>query len=113
MAGRIGKPDDAHLVACLGPPFHTRDHRGGNLAGRGAGFDGARKLCPGLHAQSLQHGGVIVKRMTRQEESDRVVLASKPLGRQPGLNLRSMMVGASAAPPNISFCPMVAASWLR
>ncbi len=25
----------------------------------------------------------------------------------------SMMVGASAAPPNMSFCPMVAASWLR
>ena len=30
-----------------------------------------------------------------------------------GSTCGSMMVGASAAPPNMSFCPMVAASWLR
>ena len=88
MAGRIRQAHDAHLVAGLGAAFHARHHGRGNLAGRRAGFDRARKFRPGLHPQPLQDGSVIVERMAGQEETDGVVFAPQPLGRQPGLDLR-------------------------
>jgi len=51
--------------------------------------------------------------MTGQEEADRVIFAPQPFRRNQGSTCGSMMAGASAAPPNMSFCPSIAASWLR
>ena len=69
----------------------------------------ARELGPGLHAQLLQHGGVIVERMAGEEEADRVVFALQPLGRQPGLDRRQRdRLARCRPPPNNSLCPTAA-----
>ena len=87
MAGRIGQPDDAHLVAGLGAPLHARHHRGGNFAGGGAGLDRGENSAQDCTRSRFSDGGVIVERMAGKKESDRVVFASQPLGRQPWLDL--------------------------
>ena len=51
-------------------------------------FTARRKLRPGLHAQPLERGGIIVERMAAEEEADGVVFALQPLGRQPVFDRR-------------------------
>jgi len=88
MAGRVGQAHDAHLVAGLGAPFHSRDHGGSHLAGGRAGSHGAGKLRPGLHPQALERDGVVVERMAGEEEPDGIVFTPQPVGGQPRLDLR-------------------------
>ena len=57
---------------------------------------------------------IVVERMAGEEEADGVVFLLQPLGRQPGAAPRgSASVSRAAAPPNRSFCPIVAASCAR
>ena len=87
-AGRIGQPENAHLVAGLGAAFLTRHHGAGDLAGGGAHLHGAGEFRPGLHAHLLEHRRIVVERMAGQEEADSVVFAAQPFRRQPGFDLR-------------------------
>ena len=87
MAGRVGQADDAHLAAGAGAPLLPRHHRAGDAAGGRAGLHRTREIGPGLHAQFLEHGGVIVERMAGEKEADRLVFAFQALGRQPRLGI--------------------------
>ena len=86
MPGRIGQAEDAHLVAGLGAPLHARDHGRRDLARGRAGLHRAGELRPGLHAQPLQRRRIVVERMARQEEADRIVFLLQLLLRQPRLD---------------------------
>ena len=78
-----------------------------------AGFDGAGKLGPGLHAQPLERRGVIVERMPGEKKADRVEFALQTLRRQPRL-YRGKTIGSGAAGrPNSSDCPIAASSNAR
>src|SRR3974390_2614767 len=79
----------ASVVAGGGAPPLPRDDRTGDAASRRrAAFHRAGELRPWLHTQLLQDRRVVVERMARQEEADRIVFALEPVGRQPGLGLR-------------------------
>src|SRR4029079_10927822 len=53
---------------------------------------------PRLDPQLLQHGRIVVERMTGQEEADCLVLAAQSLGREPwfGLRQRNLLPDSSA-----------------
>ena len=68
MTAWIGQADDAHLAAHPGAPLGARYNGGGNTARCRAAFYGAREFRPGLHTQFLEHRGIVIKRMARQEK---------------------------------------------
>src|SRR5262249_15884234 len=59
-----------------------RDTTGGR-----AHLDRACKLCPGLHAQLLQHRSIVVERVPGQEEANGFVFPTQTLRRQPSFDL--------------------------